>query len=176
MQVVLVVAVARNGVIGRGGDMPWRMPSSLRRFRALTMGRPMVMGRKTFQSIGKPLDGRDTIIVTRQREFQVAGAHTVGDLAAALRLGQQLAQARGSDEIVIAGGGEIYVEALPYATRIDMDEIDAAPDGDTRFARLDPAEWREARREPVERHPKDDHGLTAVTFVRRSPPRPLPPA
>ena len=113
--ITLVVAAARNGVIGRAGDMPWRMPSSLRRFRALTLGRPMIMGRKTFEAIGRPLDGRDTIVVTRNAAFAASGVHLAASLPEALRIAAKLAVARTTNEIIIAGGGEIYRAALPLA-------------------------------------------------------------
>ena len=166
MNVTLVVAAARNGVIGRDGDMPWRMPSSLKRFRVLTLGRPMVMGRKTFQSIGRALDGRDTIVVTRDTSFRVAGAVVVGNLEAALAEACRLAQGRGVDEIIIAGGGEIYKAALPYATRVELDLIEAEPDGDTRFLALDPAEWRETGRQAVPKAAGDSFAMIAISYQR----------
>lgn len=174
--VTLVVAATRDGVIGRGGGMPWRMPSSLKRFRALTMGRPMIMGRKTYASIGRPLDGRDTIVVTRNSDFKENGVHVVDSLAAALRLAQRLAAARGVDEIIIAGGGEIYAAALPYATIVHLDWIDAIVAGDTRFPALDPSEWDEVERHQIAPDPRDEHSATAILFRRSGRPRPLPSA
>ena len=173
MIVTLVVAAARNGVIGRGGDMPWRMPSSLKRFRALTMGRPMIMGRKTCEAIGRPLDGRDTIVVTRNPDFNVNGTHRTASLGEALRLAAQLAAQRGTTEIIIAGGGEIYAAALPYATRVHLDLIDAAPAGDTVFPGLAPAEWLEVARTPIPPSPRDEFAATAVSYERIGPARPL---
>jgi dihydrofolate reductase len=172
-KVTLVVAATRNGVIGRDGDMPWRMPSSLRRFRSLTMGRPMIMGRKTFHAIGKPLDGRDTIVVTRDSSFKAPGVHVAGSLLEAFRIAQELAAARGTDEIVIAGGGEIYRLALPYATDVHLDRIDTDLEGDTTLPRLDPAEWREVARHLIERHPRDEYPAEAIHFHRIGAPRPL---
>lgn len=174
--VTLVVAATPDRVIGRGGDMPWRMPSSLRRFRALTMGRPMIMGRKTYESIGRPLEGRDTIVVTRNVEFKENGVHSVPDLEAALVLAGRLAAARGINEIIIAGGGEIYAAALPYATHVHLDRIDASVEGDTLFPELDPAEWEEVERGPIAPHPRDEHAATAILFRRIGPPQPLPSA
>jgi dihydrofolate reductase len=173
LQVTLVVAVARNGVIGLSGDMPWRMPSSLRRFRRLTLGRPMIMGRKTYDAIGRPLDGRDSIVVTRRQDFSVPGVHRAAGLGDALRLAEELALGRGVDEIVIAGGGEIYRECLPFATRVEIDLIDAAPAGDTTFPDLDPAEWREVQREPIVPVAGDEHPAVAVTFQRIGAARPV---
>lgn len=176
MDVTIVVAAARNGVIGHDGGMPWRMPSSLRRFRALTLGKPMVMGRKTFQSIGKPLDGRDTIVVTRQADIAIAGASVVPNLEAGLSTARRLAMARGVDEIIIAGGGEIYGHALPYATRVELDLIDAEPAGDTRFLELDRDDWRETTRLKIEQGAGDSHSMIAISYHRLGTPLPLPQA
>jgi len=167
-KVTFVVAATRNDVIGRDGDMPWRMPSSLRRFRSLTMGRPMIMGRKTYRAIGKALDGRDTIVVTRDRAFSAVDVHVAGSLAHAFELACGLAKARGTDEIIIAGGGEIYRQALPYATDIHLDRIDTELDGDAFLPPLDPAEWREVNREPIPPHPRDEFSVTAIHFRRIS--------
>lgn len=174
--ITLVVAAARNGVIGRGGDMPWRMPSSLKRFRALTMGRPMIMGRKTFEAIGRPLDGRDTIVVTRNADFNVNGTHRAAGLGDALMLAARLAAGRSVTEIIIAGGGEIYAAALPYATRVNLDLIDATPEGDTVFPPLDPAEWRETTRLPIPPSAKDEFAATAILYERIGAARPYPAA
>ncbi|MGD9806530.1 MAG: dihydrofolate reductase [Hyphomicrobiaceae bacterium] len=172
-KVTLVVAATRNSVIGRSGDMPWHMPSSLKRFRALTMGRPMIMGRKTYQAIGKPLDGRDTIVITRDRTFSVPGVHVARNLAQAFELARRLAVARGTDEIIIAGGGEIYRLALPYATDVHLDRIDTDLEGDTTLPLLDPTEWQEAARYPIEPHPRDDYSALAIHFLRIGAPRAL---
>ena len=174
LPVTIVVAAPRNGVIGRGGDMPWRMPSSLRQFRALTLGRPMIMGRKTYQAIGRPLDGRDTIVVTRNADFSENGVHVVRDVGAALQCAATLAIARDTDEIIVAGGGEIYAATLGYATCVHLDRIEADLEGDTRFPALEPAVWQEVRREPLPPHPRDEHAATALLFRRIGPARPLP--
>ena len=173
LDVTIVVAVTRNGVIGRDGDMPWRMPSSLRRFRSLTLGRPMIMGRKTFQAIGRVLDGRDTIVVTRDPSFQAAGTHRAGSLDEALALANKLAEARGVDEVIIAGGGEIYGVALPYATEVQIDLIETEVQGDTRFPALDPSEWCEVERSAIEPHARDEHAATAIVFRRKTPAMPF---
>lgn len=174
--VTLVVAAARNGIIGRAGDMPWRMPSSLKRFRTLTMGKPMIMGRKTFEAIGRPLDGRDTIVVTRAGFAAVAGVLVVASLEAAFGAAATRAAARGVDEIIIAGGGEIYAAALPYATIVHLDRIETEVDGDTVFPALDPAEWREVARQPLDPSPRDQYPAEAVIYHRIGPPRALPVA
>ncbi|MDX2155362.1 MAG: dihydrofolate reductase [Hyphomicrobiaceae bacterium] len=169
LHVTLVVAAARNGVIGRDGDMPWRMPSSLKQFRRLTMGRPMIMGRKTAEAIGRALDGRDTIVVTRNPAFKMNGAHIVGSLKEAFAVAILCAETRGADEIVVVGGGEIYRAAMPYATGVHLDVVEAVIAGDTTFPDLDPAEWREASRSRLAASSGDEHPATAVTYERIAP-------
>ena len=166
MHVTLVVAMARNRVIGDAGDMPWRMPSSLRRFRELTLGRPMIMGRKTFASIGRVLDGRDTIIVTRDRALKVDGAWVASGIEEALALARYLAQKRQVDEIAIAGGGEIYAAIMPYATRAHVDLIDVEVAGDTSFPILDDRVWRESDRRAIPSDARDQYTATAIFFER----------
>lgn len=139
-EIVLVVARADNGVIGSQGAMPWHIPGDLKRFKRITLGKPVVMGRKTFESIGKPLPGRHNIVLTRQQGWRAEGVTVVANLAEAIA-------AAGASEIMIIGGAEIYREALPSATRIELTEIHASPDGDTHFSELDPARWRETFRE-----------------------------
>jgi dihydrofolate reductase len=164
--VTLVVAVAENGIIGREGNLPWRIPSDLKTFRRMTMGKPVVMGRKTFQSIGKPLDGRDNIVVTRDPLFAADGVSTMSSLAEALTLAKGLARTRGVDEVMVIGGAEIFNAALPYAQRMYWTEIHASPAGDVSFARPDPEIWREVRREPLPRGEKDDHAATLTVLER----------
>lgn len=166
LELTIVVAAARNGVIGRDGDMPWRMPSSLKRFRALTMGRPMIMGRKTFEAIGRVLDGRDTVVVSRNAKFHVDGVYHAPDFPAAVGLAASLARARGVAEIVVAGGGEIYRAALPFAARVCLDVIDVVLEGDTTFPGLDLALWREVGREPLPPAEGDMYPATAVVYER----------
>lgn len=142
--VVLVAAVARNRVIGSKGDLPWRLPADMKRFKAITLGKPMVMGRKTFESIGRPLPGRRTIVVTRDADWSADGVETARSLEAALAL----ARSGQPDEIVVAGGGEIYAQALPLADALRLTWVEAEPAGDALFPALDPADWRETAREP----------------------------
>lgn len=137
MRVSLVVAVAENGVIGRGGDLPWRLPEDLRRFKRLTMGHHLVVGRKTWESIGRPLPGRKMIVVSR-------GAPELPDgvaLAASVDEALEAARAAGDDEVFVAGGGEIYRLALPLADRIYLTRVEGDVEGDVCFAPLKPAEW-----------------------------------
>ena len=166
MIISIVVAAAENGVIGSDGGLPWRMPSDLRRFRALTMGKPVVMGRKTFQSLPKALDGRDNIVITRDRCFRAEGAETVQSLDEALTLANAHATRRGCDEVLVIGGGEIYAAALPRSDRVYLTRIHARPAGDTAFPSLDPALWRLVSEEPIPQGPKDDYAATLMIFER----------
>lgn len=143
----LVVAMASNRVIGRDGGMPWHIPADLRHFRAVTMGKPIVMGRKTFQSIGRPLPGRSNIVVTRDQGFSVPGVTVFGNVDDALQAAESTARRDGVDEIMIIGGGEIYARLLPAASRIYLTEVHEAPDGDVVFPEIDSAVWRETVRE-----------------------------
>ncbi len=166
VRIALVVAVADNGVIGRDGGLPWRLSSELKHFKALTMGKPMIMGRKTFESIGKPLKGRDTVVITRNPDFDAAGIHVVDRLEAALELSRRLAKGRQTDEIMVVGGGEIYRAALALADRVYLSEIHAEPEGDTYFPTLDPQIWRETARERRDQDPKDSAAFSFVVLDR----------
>jgi len=168
--VSIVIAVTENRVIGAGGDMPWRLPSDLKRFRALTMGKPIVMGRKTHESIGRALDGRDNIVVTRQSDYAPEGVRVVSSVEEALELGRALARKSGADEVVVIGGGEIYNQALPATQRIYLTEIHADIAGDTSFPELDPRVWREVHRERVPRDERDSADTSFVIFESGTPP------
>lgn len=163
----LVVAVAENGVIGANGGMPWKLSSDLKGFRALTMGKPMVMGRRTFQSLGKPLDGRDNLIVTRDTSFAAPGAEVFATLDAALVRAADLALARKVPEIMVIGGADIYRQVLDRADRIYWTQVHASPDGDTFFPAFDRAAWAEVSRQPIPRGPKDDAAASLITLERR---------
>ena len=168
-RIELVVAMARNRVIGHAGGMPWHVSSDLKRFRALTLGKPVVMGRKTFRSIGKPLDKRDNIVVTRDAAFAADGVQVAGSLDAALALGSALAEEAGADAVMVIGGGEIYAQALKVADTVHVSLIDLEPDGDTWFPALDPAGWDEIRHGAVEPGPRDDAGFQMIEYRRKSP-------
>lgn len=163
----LIVAVSENGVIGRDGGLPWRLSSDLKTFRRLTMDKPIVMGRKTFESIGKPLDGRDNIVVTRDPAFEVAGVSTCDTVTDALTLARVLAKTRGADEIMVIGGVNVFEAALPVADRIYLTRVHADVEGDRHFAALDAAEWRELSREPLQQGPRDDHAATLIIYDRQ---------
>jgi dihydrofolate reductase len=156
--IVLVVARADNRVIGKDGAMPWHLSEDLKRFKRITVGKPVIMGRKTFESIGKPLPGRHNIVLTRQPGWHAAGVTVVPNLAEAIAAAGLDPRTR-ADTIMVVGGAEIYAQALPFATRIELTEIHAVPEGDTYFPELDPARWRETFREvhPAgETHPAFD--------------------
>lgn len=164
--IALIVAAAENGVIGRAGRLPWHMPSDLKTFRRLTLGKPIVMGRKTFASIGKPLDGRDNIVVTRDPAFTHPGIQVVPSLDAALALAETLAARRGVGEIAVIGGAEIYRAAYPRAGRIYLTRIHARPDGDATFADPSPSLWSLTSSEPIAASPRDDHKATLMIYDR----------
>ena len=153
----LVVAVAKNGVIGRRGALPWRIPEDLKRFKALTMGKPVVMGRKTWDSLPrKPLPGRTNIVVTRNANFSDEGALVAHSFAEAIALGE----ASGANEIAVIGGEAIFAEALPIARTIHMTQVDLSPEGDAFMPLIDRAIWRETAFEG----PYDADGV-AYSFV-----------
>jgi dihydrofolate reductase len=166
-RIALVVAVAENGVIGRNGQLPWRLPSDLRRFRKLTLGKPVIMGRKTYESIGRPLDGRDNIVVTRQGGFAAAGIHVASSIDDAMALARSLAIGRGADEIAVIGGEEVFRAVLASADRIYLTLVHAAPPGDTHFDTPDPSLWSETARELMPRGPQDEFSADFIVLDRQ---------
>jgi dihydrofolate reductase len=162
----LIAAVAKNGVIGRDNAIPWRLPSDLKRFKNITMGKPVVMGRKTFESIGKPLPGRTNIVVSRDPAFRPSGALVDLTLSSAIERARRQAARDGTDEVFIIGGGKIYEEAMPLADRLCITEVDAAPDGDAHFPKIDPGLWREVERGNVAREAGDSAASVFVVYDR----------
>ncbi len=158
----LIVAAAENGIIGRANQLPWHLPADLKHFRALTIGKPIVMGRRTFESIGKPLPGRFNIVISRQTGLDLGDVSVAGTVKEALRIGREAAAADGVDEILVIGGAEIYQQALPRADRIYLTEVHAEVAGDTYFPTVDWSQWREIERE---RQGSDDAGQPAYSFV-----------
>ncbi len=154
-EITLVLARAANGVIGADGKMPWHLPADLRRFKQLTMGRPMIMGRKTFDSLPAVLEGRRHIVLTRDPEWQEEGAEPVASIEEALRLAN-------APHVMVVGGAEIYRLFLPLADRIELTEVALEPKGDAVIDYPDAADWREATRED---HPADEAGRPAYSFV-----------
>jgi dihydrofolate reductase len=167
MIVAFVVAMAENGAIGRNGQLPWRMPTDLKRFRQLTLGKPVVMGRKTYESIGKPLDGRDNIVITRQKDFAPPGVHVVNSVAGAVALGRELASKRGADEVAIIGGAEVFRAALPLTQRVYLTLVHGRPEGDVVLDAFDPNIWREASREPMQRAAGDQFPAAFIVLDRQ---------
>lgn len=166
VRLVAVVAMGENRVIGRDGDMPWSIPSDLKRYRRLTMGKPMIMGRKTLQSIGRVLDGRDTIVLTRSGEVPFEGARLAATPDEAVAIASGCAASRNADEIVIAGGGEIYELFFDRLERLYVTEVMTAPEGDARFPVIDPAVFEEVSREgPVQG--ERDSAATGFAVYRR---------
>lgn len=167
MEIVLVVAVAENGVIGAGGAIPWRLKSDLARFKALTIGKPVVMGRKTFVSIGRPLPGRTNIVVTRDQGFRADGVVVTRSFTDAKAIATGDALRRLATEIAVIGGAEIYAQWMDSADRLEITEVHARPDGDTRFPAIDLAAWEEVVRERNPAGPRDSADFSYVTYRRR---------
>ena len=150
--------MAENRVIGRAGGLPWRLAADLRHFRRLTMGHPVIMGRKTFRSIGRALPGRRNIVVTRDAAFRAEGVETAADIDGAL----DRARETGADAAMVIGGGQVYAQTLDRADHIELTEVHRSVDGDTVFPELDPAQWRETGRQ---RHEPETEGGPAYSFV-----------
>lgn len=165
-RIAFVVAVARNGVIGREGKLPWRISSDLKRFKEITMGKPVIMGRKTWESLPKrPLPGRQNIVITRDRDYRAEGA------VVAASVEEALAQAKitESNEICVIGGSEIFRQMLPMADRLYLTEVDLFPEGDVVFPPVDHTAWRETSRETHPRVEGDDAGFVLRVLDRKSP-------
>lgn len=164
--IALVAAVAKNGVIGRDNGLPWHLSSDLKRFKEVTIGKPLIVGRLNHEAIGRPLPGRETIVMTRDRSFNEAGVHVAHDLADAMGLAEAIAEEMGANEIICAGGGEIYRLFMPKASRLRLTEVDAEPDGDVFFPEFDDLHWREVFSEDHQRGPRDDHAFRYRDLVR----------
>ncbi|MGH8224698.1 MAG: type 3 dihydrofolate reductase [Gammaproteobacteria bacterium] len=159
--IALVAAVAENGVIGRGGEMPWHLPADLAHFKRITMGKPIVMGRRTFEAIGRALPGRRNIVVSRNADFKASGVERAANLEAALALADD------AEEVMVIGGGELYRAALPFAQRIHLTRIQAKIEGDTFFPEFDASEWHETAREERTADEKNAYTLTFLTLERK---------
>lgn len=166
-QIVFVVAVAENGVIGLNNAMPWHLRSDLKRFKAITHGRPVIMGRKTFASIGRPLPGRTNIVVTRDKAFQAPGIVVATSLDAAHDIARGDALRRFVTEITVIGGAEIFSQWFAKAGRLEITEVHAAPEGDTFLKPVDLAEWQETARTRHSRADGDTADFSYVTYERR---------
>jgi dihydrofolate reductase len=161
-EITLIAAVAANGVIGAEGKMPWHLPADLKRFKRLTITKPILMGRLTWESIGKALPGRLNLVLTRNPAWRGAGAMRVGSMAEALRVAADIE----AKELMVIGGAEVYRRALPQARRIHLTRIHAEPWGDTLFPDLEPAQWRETAREEYQADKLNAWDLSFITLER----------
>ena len=166
-EIVLIVAVADNGVIGVRGALPWRLKSDMQRLKALTIGKPVVMGRKTFASIGRPLPGRTNIVVTRDANFRARGVAVTNSFTGARAVALGDALRRRATDIAVIGGAEIYQQWIDMADRLEITEVHARPEGDTYFAAIDAATWEEVARVRNPAGPDDSADFSYVTYRRR---------
>lgn len=163
----LVAAVAENGVIGRGDALPWHISGDLKRFRAITWGKPILMGRRTFESIGRPLPGRTSLVITRDTGFRPPeGVLVVSSLGAALERGAQEAARLGVNEMAVVGGAQIYAQAFSHATRLRLTEVHGRPEGDVHFPAFAREAWREVGREGPIQGEKDEFAFSFVDYDR----------
>ena len=167
LALVLVAAIAENGVIGRAGALPWRLKTDMRHFRGLTAGHPVVMGRRTYAAIGKPLRDRTSIVVSRNGAFAAPGVAVAPNLAAALDVARGDALRRGVAAIMIAGGADLYAQTIGCAARLEITRVHASPQGDAVFPAIDPAQWRETARREHPAGPDDEAPFTTLTYERK---------
>jgi dihydrofolate reductase len=168
-EIVFIVAVAENGAIGRDNDMPWRLKSDLQRFKALTLNKPVIMGRKTFLSISRPLPKRTNIVVTRDANFRGDGVTVAPSLDAAYETALGDALRRGAGEIMVIGGAEIFRQWMPRAARLEITEVHDRPEGDTFFPAIDASTWQEAARSRHTRTANDSADFSYATYIRSTP-------
>lgn len=165
--IVIVAAVAENGVIGRAGGLPWRLKSDMKHFRSRTWGKPVIMGRKTYLTLRRPLPGRTNIVITRDRDFSAAGVLVTPNLESALAAGRGDALRRGVGEIAVVGGAEIYAQTMVPAERIVLTLVHIRPDGETMFPAIDPDIWEETERVEHAPGPDDEASFAFVSYRRR---------
>jgi dihydrofolate reductase len=164
--IVLVAAVGDNGVIGRAGGLPWRLKSDMLHFRATTAGKPVVMGRKTYNSIGKPLKERTNIVVTRDRSVAIKDVLVTSSLDAGMAAARGDALRRNADAIMVIGGADIYAQLLPAADRLEITQVHLQPNGDATFPPIDPVCWKEVSRAEHAAGPGDDASFTILRYER----------
>lgn len=167
VKIAMIAGVAENGVIGSDQTIPWRVPSDMAFFKQTTMGKPIVMGRKQFETVGKPLPGRTNIVITRQRHYQPDGVLVFHDIDAALAQARQIAEADGVDEIMIIGGGELYAQLMDRADRLYITHIDLSPAGDVRFPAIAPEQWTVVDLPEVAPSPRDEASYRVKVYERR---------
>jgi dihydrofolate reductase len=166
VEIVLVAAIGENRVIGRDNDLPWRLKSDLKHFRAVTMGHPILMGRKTYLSLGRPLPGRTNIVISRDTAFTAPGIVVASSLAAALETARGDALRRGVNAIMITGGAALYAQTMAMADRLEITRVRLSPAGETLFPVIDPEMWREAARVAHPAGPGDEADFEFVSYVR----------
>jgi len=166
IKIVLVAAIGENNVIGRDGQLPWRLKSDLRHFRDLTIGKPVIMGRKTYESIGKVLKDRTNIVLTSNLGLMAPGTVLAPNLDAALKFARQDAARRGVDEIMIIGGSDVFAAMMPQADRLEITHVHATPEGDALFPLIDPAVWQKTAYASHPAGPDDDADFAVVTYSR----------
>jgi dihydrofolate reductase len=165
--ITLIAARGENGCIGVGGALPWRLPSDLKRFKALTLGKPVLMGRKTWDSIGKPLPGRDNLVLSRDPAFRAPGAWVFASLDVLIAAGRAMAQAQGQAEVCVIGGAALYAATLPLADRLILTEVALRPDGDAFFPHFDETVWKETAREALDKTERDDASAIVRVLQRQ---------
>jgi dihydrofolate reductase len=166
-KISMIAAVAENGVIGAGQAIPWRIPSDFAYFKAMTMGKPLIMGRKQFETVGKPLPGRTNILVTRQKGYQPAGVTVVDTIDEALARAEEVAARDGVDEIMIIGGGELYGQLMERADRLYISHVDLRPEGDVRFPAISPEKWVVIDTPEIAPSEKDSASYRVKVYERR---------
>ncbi len=167
IKISMIAAIAENNVIGSGQAMPWRIPSDFGFFKRTTLGKPIIMGRKQFETVGKPLPGRTNILVTRQSGYQPEGVDVVASVEQALEKAMAVAQGDGVEEVMIIGGGDIYAQLIDRADRLYISHVDLAPRGDVYFPPIDPTQWTVVDLPQVEPYPADEATYRVKVYERR---------
>jgi dihydrofolate reductase len=170
VRIAMIAGVAENGVIGSEQTIPWRVPSDMAFFKKTTMGKPILMGRKQYETVGKPLPGRTNIVITRQRDYRPEGVLVFHSIDDALAKAREIAQADGVDEIMIIGGGELYAQLMARADRLYITHIDLSPSGDVRFPAIAPEQWTVVDLPEVAPSPKDEATYRVKVYERRRDP------
>jgi dihydrofolate reductase len=165
--IALIAAVAENGVIGADGQIPWRLPSDFAHFKRTTLGKPVVMGRKTFESIGKPLPGRANLVVTTREDYRPEGVEVCSSLDAALARAGEIASRDGVDEVMVIGGGEVYRATIGIADRLYITHVAVSAEGDAHFPQIDPAVWEVDRVLDIARTDRDSAAFVVKVYTRR---------
>jgi len=167
VKLALVWAMARNRVIGRNNALPWHLPEDLKFFKRVTMGKPIIMGRKTWESIGRPLPGRCNIVISRNQDFKADGIEAVSSLQQAISLAEQISLRDGVDEVCVIGGAEIYDQALPLADRLYLTQVHADVEGDTFFPEFDLSQWQEVEREDFSASSANPYDYSFLVLEKR---------